>query len=82
MKIKQLLTLLLFLASIKLYGQEVRVNNSFVILINNKLVTSVSGLRLILSDTTGKNDALDGGYYPGVLYVNNIEKKIYYMQIV
>ncbi|WP_259071970.1 hypothetical protein HDF24_11360 [Mucilaginibacter sp. X4EP1] len=75
MKNKYWLTVLLFVVTIKVYGQEIRVNNSFVILVNNNLVTSVGGLKLVLSDSTGKKDAIDGGYYPGVLYVSNIEKK-------
>ena len=75
MKNKYWLTVLFFIVTIKIYGQEIRVNNSFVILVNNKLVTSVAGLKLVLSDSTEKKDAIDGGYYPGVLYVSNIEKK-------
>ena len=68
-------TLILLIASIKLYSQEIRVNNSFVIVVNNKLTTSVADLRLILSDATGKEETIDGGYLPGELYVSNIEKK-------
>jgi len=54
MKNKYWFVIILFFASIKLYGQDVRVNNSFIILVNDKLITTVEGLRLILSDTTGK----------------------------
>lgn len=67
--------LFLFIVSIKLYGQDVRVNNSFVILINDKLARTVAGLQLISSDVNGKEDSIDAGYYPGVLYVSNIQKK-------
>jgi hypothetical protein len=72
---KYWLTTILFIASIKLYGQEVRVTNSFIILINDKLATTVEGLQMVLSDTTGKEDVTNGGYYPGVLFVKNIETK-------
>lgn len=75
MKNKYWFTVILFIASIKLYGQEVRVTNSFIILVNDKLINTVSGLRLVLSDSTGKKEFIEGGYYPGVLFVKNIETK-------
>jgi hypothetical protein len=75
MKINYWVIVILFILSSKSYAQEVRVNNSFIILVNNKLTTAVAGVRLILSDTTGKEESINGGYYPGVLYVSNIETK-------
>lgn len=67
--------LFFFVISIKIYGQEIRVNNSFVILVNDKLARSVAGLKLITFDFNGKEDSINGGYYPGVLYVSNIKMK-------
>jgi len=67
--------LFLFLISTKLHGQEIRINNSFVILINDKLARNIAGLKLILVDEKGNKDSIDGGYYPGVLYVSNEQKK-------
>ena len=76
MKRKNWLTVLfLFMMSIKLYGQEVRVNNSFVILINDKLARSIAGLKLITGDGTASKNSINGGYYPGVLYVSNEQTK-------
>lgn len=65
----------MFIVSVKLYGQEVRITNSFIILVDNKLINTVSGVRLVLSDSTGKKEFIEGGYYPGVLFVKNIESK-------
>lgn len=77
MKNKYWLTaLFLFIISIKLYGQEIRVNNSFVILINDRLVRSIAGLKLITVDDKGNKNVINGGYYPGVLYVTNEQTKI------
>ena len=75
MKINYWIIFILILVSSKLYSQEVRVNNSLIILVNDKLITSVEGVRLVLSDSTGKEEIINGGYYPGVLYVRNIETK-------
>lgn len=75
MKNKYCITVILLILSMKLLGQEVRVNNSFVILVNDKLVTTVAGLQLILTDSTQKQDIIKSGYYPGVLYVNSIGAK-------
>jgi len=75
MKITYWIIFILILVSSKLYSQEVRINNSFIILVNDKLITSVEGVRLVLSDSNGKEEIINGGYYPGVLYVNNIETK-------
>jgi hypothetical protein len=75
MKIIYYVVVLLALIPSILHAQEVRVNNSFIILVNNKLATAVAGLTLILSDSTGKEEIISGGYYPGVLYVKNIETK-------
>ncbi|MGN6638213.1 MAG: hypothetical protein ACTHJ8_04820 [Mucilaginibacter sp.] len=75
MKNKYWFIIILFLSSNKLFGQEIRVNNSFIIVINNKVTTTVDRLRLMLSDSTGKKQSIDGDYYPGVLSVNNIEDK-------
>ena len=75
MKNKYWLIVILLIASIKLYGQEVRVNNSFIILVNDKLIRTVIGVNLTTTDFSGKEDSIDGGYYPGVLYVNNTQTK-------
>ncbi|MCO5936229.1 hypothetical protein NAF17_11835 [Mucilaginibacter sp. RB4R14] len=67
------------IASVNLYGQEIRVNNSFVILVNDKLMRSVSGVKFVTFDANGKEDRIDGGYYPGVLYVyNTLTKNLLY----
>ncbi|MGN6638216.1 MAG: hypothetical protein ACTHJ8_04835, partial [Mucilaginibacter sp.] len=60
---------------IKIHAQEIRVNNSFVILINDRLARSIEHLKLISIDENGNKDSIDGGYYPGVLYVSNEQKK-------
>ena len=73
--IKALIFIILMIVSLKLHAQEIRVNNSFIILINDKLITTAAGVELILSDTTGKEEVIIGGYYPGVLYVNNVQTK-------
>ncbi len=76
MKNKYWLTVIfLFIISIKLYGQEIRVNNSFVILINDRLARSIAGLKLIAMDRKGDKNSINGGYYPGVLYVSNEQTK-------
>jgi hypothetical protein len=67
--------LLLCVTSINLHGQEVRVNNSFIILINDELAKSPAGVHLTLTDRTGKAEVIQAGYYPGVLYVDNTETK-------
>ncbi len=79
MRIKFWFTAILLLLSIKLYGQNIRVNNSFIIVVNNKLAKTVSGLQLILSDTIEKKETIDGGYLPGELYVTTTgEKNVLY----
>lgn len=78
MKNKYYLILISLIVSFKLYGQDVRFNNSFVIVINDKLVTSVEGLQLVLTDSTKKEEVITAGYYPGVIYVNNIEEKNFF----
>lgn len=75
MKISYWIISILILVSSKLFSQEVRVNNSFIILVNDKLTTTVEGARLILSDSTGRKESINCSYYPGVLSVRNIETK-------
>ncbi|RYE12840.1 MAG: hypothetical protein EOP45_22210 [Sphingobacteriaceae bacterium] len=75
MKSKNWFTIFLIVVCIKSYGQEIRVNNSFIILVNDKLVRTVAGLKLITSDANGKDDSINGGYYPGVLYVSTTQMK-------
>ena len=75
-------TLILLIASIKLYSQEIRVNNSFVIVVNNKLTTSVADLRLILSDATGKKETIDGGIFRANYMLAILKRKIFYTLIV
>lgn len=67
--------LFVLVVSVKSYGQMIRLNNSFIILINDKLVTNVAGVRIISTDRYGKEDSIDGGYLPGVLYVDNMQKR-------
>ena len=76
-------TLILLIASIKLYSQEIRVNNSFVIVVNNKLTTSVADLRLILSDATGKEETIEtGGIFRANYMLAILKRKTFYTLIV
>ena len=75
MKNKYWLVVIIFFAATKVYGQDVRVGSNFIILVNNKLPTTVEGLQLILSDTTGKEESISGGYIPGELFVTTNEAR-------
>ena len=77
MKLKKYWLVILFSVTvpIKLLGQEVRLNNSFIILINDKLPSYVSSLKFISVNYNGKEDSIDGGYYPGVLYLSNEQER-------
>ncbi len=75
MKRKYWFFILFVIYSINSFGQNFRINNSFIILVNNNLTMNVSAVRLILSDTTGKEKSISAAYLPGDLYVNDSEKK-------
>ena len=69
MKNRCLISLLLLIASLKIYGQELRVNNSFIIVVNEKVaVTSIAKVRLLVNKAAGKTESIEMGYLPGDLY--------------
>ncbi len=75
MNYKNWLAIFLFSLCSIARAQEIRVTNSFIILINNELPQSVAGMKFVLSKQGEKDDIILGGYYPGVLYTENVESK-------
>ena len=75
MKNKYWFAVILFFAITKAHGQDIRVGNNFIILINGKLAQTIEGVKLVLSDANGKEESIHSGYIPGELSVSTIEAK-------
>jgi hypothetical protein len=75
MKIIVLIIGLLILVSPVAQGQEFRINNAFVVVINDKPALSLSSPRLILCRKDGSKKIINADYVPGDLFCINKEDK-------
>jgi hypothetical protein len=76
MKIGFLICLTILIASQAANSQDIRMTNSFVIAVNDKVVvSSLARARLIVNKIDGKKEILDVGYVPGDLYFNSAPDK-------
>ena len=75
MKNKYVLIFILLITSSKVSGQQFRVFNSFIITLNGKVTSSIESVKFTLCDTAGKREIIEGGYFPGGLFVPTIESK-------
>ncbi len=75
MKKNYLFALIILFNSSNLFGQEIKVGNSFIIVINKEVVSGVKNLRFTFKDKNGKEEFINGGYLPGALLVDNVVEK-------
>jgi len=73
---KHLLSLVLILFSFQLLAQKVRVNENFVISIDNDIALSITNVRFIIMDSSNKKSTIAADYIPGELAVYKTEEKI------
>jgi hypothetical protein len=68
LEMKYLFTIILISSFFKLHAQEYRVNNSFIIMFNDKILKDVYNVKLTMTGPAGKATIIPADYVPGDLF--------------